>query len=117
LKPRFQADNDLDNAIRKGVLRREPAIDFQSAQAASLDSTADLDVLRRAAEQGRIVISHDVTTMPIAFAELVESGLKCPGIFLVPQSASVRDVVEGIVLIWLASEAAEWDGRIVWLPM
>jgi hypothetical protein len=31
VKIRFQADEDLDQAIVNGVLRREPSVDFQTA--------------------------------------------------------------------------------------
>ena len=37
MRIRFQADNDLNKAIVRAVVRREPAIDFRSAQAAGLD--------------------------------------------------------------------------------
>jgi hypothetical protein len=59
VKPRFQADNDLRNSIRTGVLRREPSIDFQSALAAGLHNLSDPDVLLLATAQGRILISDD----------------------------------------------------------
>jgi hypothetical protein len=59
VRPRFQADNDLRSAIRTGVIRREPSIDFQSARSARLDGLPDLEVLRLAAHEGRILISHD----------------------------------------------------------
>jgi hypothetical protein len=59
LKPRFQADNDLRNSIRTGVLRHEPSIDFQSALAAGLDGRPDPEVLRLAMKQDRILISRD----------------------------------------------------------
>jgi hypothetical protein len=36
VKPRFQADADLNEDIVKGVLRREPGIDFQTATSAGL---------------------------------------------------------------------------------
>ena len=37
MRIRFQGDNDLNKAIVRAVVRREPAIDFRSAQAAGLD--------------------------------------------------------------------------------
>jgi hypothetical protein len=40
LSIRFQADNDLKRIIVDATLRREPEVDFQTAQAAQLD---DLD--------------------------------------------------------------------------
>jgi hypothetical protein len=117
LKPRFQADNDLDTAIRRGVLRREPSIDFQSAAAAKLDAVPDLAVLRSAAAQGRILVSHDVTTMPAAFSELKLTGETSPGVFLVPQATPIGAVVDSLVLIWMVSDAMEWHNRLVWLPL
>ena len=49
MKVRFQADNDLNKIIVKAALRREPMLDFQSAQAAQLDGVPDPEVLARAA--------------------------------------------------------------------
>jgi len=42
---RFVADADLNADIVKGVLRREPAIDFRTAVSAGLRVRADLEVL------------------------------------------------------------------------
>ena len=85
---RFQADNDLKRIIVDATLRREPRIDFQTAQAARLDGLDDEAVLRLAASQSRILVSHDKRTMPAALASFVASGGTSPGVLLViPQSA------------------------------
>ena len=57
---RFQADNDLKFAIVKAVRRREPAIDFASAQESGLDGLSDPDVLDRAAGDGRAQLGHAI---------------------------------------------------------
>jgi hypothetical protein len=49
VKLRFQADADLNEDIVKGVLRREPGIDFQTATSAGLRGLSDLEVLALAA--------------------------------------------------------------------
>jgi predicted nuclease of predicted toxin-antitoxin system len=59
VKLRFQADADLNEDIVKGVLRREPGIDFQTATSDGLRGLSDLEVLALAAEEGRILVSHD----------------------------------------------------------
>lgn len=117
MKVRFQADNDLRTAIVKGVWRREPAVDFRSAQSANLDSIRDLDVLHRAAVEGRILVSHDVNTMPASFERFIGSGNRSPGLFLVPQGTRAGAVIESLLLVWLASESSEWEDRLVWLPL
>jgi len=117
VKCRFQADNDLRSSIRAGVLRREPSIDFASAAAGRLDAIADPEVLSLAAVQGRILISHDENSMPGHFTEYLNAGNHSPGVLMVPQGAPVGRVIESIVLIWMASDAAEWIDRIAWLPI
>ena len=62
---RFQADNDLKAVIVDATRRREPGIGFQTAQSAGLDRLDDETVLRLAASQGRILVTHDKRTMPL----------------------------------------------------
>ena len=46
---RFQADADLNAEIVAGVLRREPSMDFQTADEANLRRVPDPEVLALAA--------------------------------------------------------------------
>jgi hypothetical protein len=75
-KIRFQADEDFRMRIVRGLLRRQPLIDFQMVPAASLKGTSDPALLAFAAERGRVLVSHDLTTMPTHFA-LVSIALVC----------------------------------------
>jgi hypothetical protein len=98
VKIRFQADNDLRNAIRTGVIRREPSIDFRSAQEAQLDGIPDQEVLRIAAERGRILVSHDENSMPGHFQVFLAEGNRSPGVLIVPQQAATGAVIESVLL-------------------
>jgi len=116
VKPRFQADADFNEDIVSGVLRRVPEIDFQTANEAELENLSDPEVLARAANEGRILVSHDRRTMPIHFGEFIETQIS-PGIFLVSQDAEIRKVIEDLILIWAASEAEEYVNSIRTLPL
>jgi hypothetical protein len=95
LSIRFQADNDLKRIIVDATLRREPRIDFQTAQAARLDDLDDEAVLRLAGSQSRIL-----------------------GVLLViPQSAPIREVVEALILIWADERAEDWRNLIAKIPL
>ena len=73
----------------------------------------DLAVLRQAASENRILVSHDKRTMPQAFATLLHEGIESPGIFLViPQNAGIQRVSESLILAWAASDSVEWKNRI-----
>ncbi len=117
MKVRFLADADLNKAIVSGVLRRQPSLDFLTAQAAGLRDMKDADVLALAAEQQRVLVSHDVGTMPTHFRTFRSDGKHSAGVLLVPQSLDVGTAIEEILLIWLASEALEWENRLEWLPL
>ena len=113
---RFLADADLNQAIVIGALGREPALDFLAATEADLEGQSDPAVLEFAAEQSRILVSHDTSTMPLHFSDRLRSGRMSPGVFLVRQRASVGQVVEALLLVWSASEPGEWAGQIHYLP-
>lgn len=117
MKVRFLADADLNRAIVSGVLRREPSLDFLTAQAARLRNMSDPEVLVLAEEQQRVLVSHDVGTMPGHFRTFRSAGKQSSGVFLIPQSLDVGTAIDELILIWLASEAAEWKNRLEWLPL
>lgn len=116
MKVRFQADADLNQIIVKATLRREPTIDFQTAQAAKLSGLEDEEVLTIAARGDRLLVTHDRKTIPHHFAKFIMSQ-DSPGVLIVPQKLPVANVVEDLILIWSASEAEEWRNRIRSLPL
>jgi predicted nuclease of predicted toxin-antitoxin system len=113
---RFQADEDFNQTIVLAIIRREPGIDFQTATQAGLKGRQDPEVLAFSAKTGRILVTHDVKTMPGHFARLIQE-VTSPGVLLVPQHLSIAEAVEEIVLLWYATDASEWTNRIVWLPL
>lgn len=117
MKPRFQTDADLRFEIVSGVLRREPAVDFQSAQQRLPAGTSDPLVLLTAANEGRIVVSHDVRTMPRHFHRFLEQHRTSPGVFLIPQAVTTSDAIEELVMIWAVSSGQEWQSQLIWLPL
>jgi hypothetical protein len=115
LKLRFQADADLDPAIGRGLKRREPAIDFLEAAGAIPEGTDDIAVLRIAAEDGRVLLSGDVTTMPSHFARFIAEH-DSPGLVLIPSRRLIREAIEGILVIWLNWSTEHLRNQARWLP-
>ena len=60
---RLLADADLNFAIVTGARLRDSRIDFLSAAEATLEGIGDPEVLALAARQGRILVSHDTSTI------------------------------------------------------
>ena len=99
MKIRFQANADLNHVILLAVVRREPALDFQSAVAARLAGLPDPAVLALAARENRVLVSHDQTTMPAHFARFVASE-SSPGLIIVPQHLPPAAAAGNAMLIW-----------------
>lgn len=116
MKIKFQADADLNAKIVHALLRREPNIDFQLADAAGIREMTDPDVLEYSAHAGRVLVSHDYHTMPAHFANYI-SMHQSPGVFLLAQDLPIRFAVEEILTIWETSEAEEWVNRLQYLPL
>ena len=113
---RFLADEDLDSAIVDGLRSREPAIDILDSKRAGYRGIKDPLLLEIAAQQERILISHDRRTMTGYFRERLATGKSSPGLFFVPQRIAVGDVIESLVLIWSASQSGDWLNTIAYLP-
>jgi predicted nuclease of predicted toxin-antitoxin system len=75
---RLLIDQDLDHVILRGLLLRVPNLDVITAHQAGLSNASDSEVLAWAAEQERIVITHDRRTMPYhATSRNSQSGEGC----------------------------------------
>lgn len=116
MKIRFQADADFKQAILRGVLRREPGMDFQTASVAGLSGLTDLEVLAIAAQDSRVIVSHDQRTMPHYFSEFIATQTS-PGLIIIPQKILIAVAVEELLLIWVASSPDEWINRVCRLPL
>jgi hypothetical protein len=115
LKIRFQADADIDPDIRKGLLRREPSIDFRPAAGTIPDGALDPKVLRIAAEDGRVLVSGDLRTMHVHFHGFAATH-ESPGVLLIPSSRSIGAAIEGLLFVWLNWTPDDLRNRIQWLP-
>lgn len=116
MRVRLQADADFNHDIVRAVLRRDSNADFQSAAEAGLRGLDDLAVLALAAEQGRILVTHDHKTMRHHFATFVMSNTS-PGVLVIRQKVPVVVAAESLLEVLGASEADEWANRIAYLPL
>jgi hypothetical protein len=103
----FLADEDFDNDIVRGMLRRLPSLDILRAQDVGLSGTVDPIVLEWAAQEGRVLLTHGVSTMTGHAYARVSSGLPMPGVFAVGQLAPIREVIEDLLLLAECSHPGE----------
>jgi predicted nuclease of predicted toxin-antitoxin system len=115
---RLLADENVDYDLVRGVLRRRPEFDFIRVQSVGLTQTVDPDILAWAARERRIIVTHDVKTMPGFARERMSRGEPMAGLFIVHQEgAALSKVIDDLLLLDDCSETAEWANQILYLPL
>jgi hypothetical protein len=111
------ADENFNNDIVRGILRRDPTIDIVRVQDVGLAGADDPMVLEAAAQMGRVLLTHDVETITHFAYERVRQGLPMPGVFEVSRRIQLAQVIEDIMLIAECSVPGEWEGQVRYLPL
>jgi hypothetical protein len=111
------ADENLNGDIVRGLLLRRADLDIARVQDFSLSGLDDADVLAWAAEQQRIVLTHDRATMPDYAFQRVVAKEPMPGLFVINDRLPVGHAIDEILLLDECSAQAEWHGRVVYLPI
>jgi predicted nuclease of predicted toxin-antitoxin system len=78
---RLAADENFNAGIVRGLLRRLPGLDIVRVQDVGLSGADDPAVLEWAAREGRIVLTHDMSTLVSLALERVAIGQPMPGVF------------------------------------
>jgi hypothetical protein len=114
---RLAADENFNADIVRGLLRRLPGLDIVRVQDAGLSGADDPVVLEWAAREGRIVLTHDISTL-VSFAfEGAAAGRPMPGVFAARSSGPIGSTIEDLVLLAECSVHDEWEGQVRFLPL
>jgi hypothetical protein len=114
---KFLADENLHGTHVQALRRRSPQLDLVRAQNTDQSGVDAPTVLAWAAEEGRTLLTHDVTTMTAFAYDRVRVNLRVPGVFEVDQRAPIARLVEDLLLLAERSLAGEWEGQVHYLPL
>ena|SRR5687767_999969 len=78
-------------------------------------ASQDPDIIRWAARENRILISLDEHTLAGHLMAFMAAGNHSPGI-LIPRAVPLIELVEFLACIAHASEPAEWQDQITYIP-
>ena len=114
---RLLIDQDFDQDILCGLLRRIPDLDVVTAHEIGLSAASDPDLLAWAAETSRILVTHDRKTMPGHAAERIDAGESMPGVFIVSRRLSIAQVIDDLEIMVACSQDDEWENVVKFLPL
>jgi Domain of unknown function (DUF5615) len=114
---RLVSDENFNGDIVRGLLRRHPELELVRVQDVGLMQTPDPDILEWAASAMRVLLSHDVSTVPPAAYQRVADGKPMPGVFIVPDRMPIGQAIDEIVFLSLDLEPDEWKDQVLFLPL
>lgn len=113
---RLLIDQDLDHDILRGLIRRIPQLDAVTTFEIGMSEAADDELLTWAGRDGRVIVTHDRTTMPVHAGNLMREGKQIAGLFVVPRRLPLHQVLDDLELLITCSENEEWLNVIRYLP-
>jgi hypothetical protein len=114
---RWAADENLNNDVLRGLLRRKPDADIARIQDVGLSGADDPTILEWVAQNKRVLLTHDASTMTHYAYQRVRAGKSMPGRFQVSRDISIGMVIEDLVLLTECSLEGEWEGQVRYLPL
>jgi hypothetical protein len=109
-------DEDFNGRIIRGILLRRPDVNLVRVKDIGLLGAEDPAILEAAAEQSRLLLTHDARTMPVHVRNRLAAGSRLPGVFIVDDLAPIGACIEDIVLILECSAEGEWEDQMHYLP-
>ncbi|HEY4423220.1 MAG TPA: DUF5615 family PIN-like protein [Pyrinomonadaceae bacterium] len=114
---RLLTDENVDNNIMRGLARRLPQLDFVSVRDVGLAGSPDLVLLRWAANEQRILLTHDFKTLVRDANQLVAEGEPMAGVIFVPEQLEIGRAINDLVIVLECSTESDMRDRIERLPL
>lgn len=113
---RFASDENFNNDLLRRLWRLIPTIDIVRVQDVGLTNTLDTLILEWAATENRILLTHDLRTIPKFAYERINKGLTVAGVFAINEYALRHEVTNDLVIIVECSSQHEWINTVTYLP-
>lgn len=113
---KFLFDEHIDPAIVRGLLREDETLDIVETRL-ELGGTSDESLIEWCTEQNRLLVTRDVNTLVGAAYKRIEEGVPTCGVIVLRQGASLRSIIQDLLLLAKASNVDEWANQILYLPL
>ena len=99
------ADHDLNEDILRALLARRGTLDILRVREIGPRTMPDDAVLEYASENGRIVLTHDRTTMPDELWRRMATGSLVPVVIVIPRDLSPGRVADELLAVFDSDDA------------
>jgi hypothetical protein len=110
-------DENFNQRILRGLRLRVPSLDFVLVQATAMQGLQDPPLLHEAAVLRRVLITHDLKTVPRHAYARVAAGEPMPGIIAVPDDLPIGQAIEHLHVVVECCGEHELDNQVLYLPL
>ncbi len=114
---RFVADENFDSHVVTGLRIAMPGFDIIRIQDTEISGRPDPIVLEWAAKEERILLTHDVQTMPNYAYDRVRANLPMPGVIEIAEELSIGEAIAELSIMIGASTADEFENQVKYVPI
>ncbi len=114
---KYLTDENLNGRITRAILRACPELDLVRVQDVGLREADDPAILEWAAQERRILITHDVSTVTAYAYERVLADLPMSGVIEINPFASFQTVIQDFIILNECSEENEWENQVFYIPL
>lgn len=113
---RFASDENFNGHILKAIQVRLPDVDIVRVQDTNMYQASDPELLEWLADENRILLTHDVKTIPGYVYERIYAGLPVPGVIEVRESVSMGQILDELEVLMGAGTPEDFENIIYYIP-
>lgn len=114
---KFLTDENYNHDFLRALIRQNPTLDIVRVQDTGLNGWDDPSLLDWAAENQRIMLTHDRNTMVGYAYDRVRLGQPMPGVFVMRDDLPINQVVDDVLTLAECSLDGEWEGQVRYIPL
>lgn len=114
---RFATDENFDGRLLEGLKARLPELDIARVQDTNMMGASDPELLNWLADEERILLTHDVETIPRFVYERIRAGLPVPGIIEVKRSFPLGRLIDELEVMIGAGKPEDFENLIRYISV
>ena len=111
----FLADENVESYLVAALEVRMPSVHITSVHDIGLAATDDRAILEWAANNERLIVTRDISSMRAYANARVESGMRMPDLVIIQSTRTIAEILESLEEIALYSLEGEWEGQVLFI--
>ena len=111
------ADQNFNGKILRGIKLRISELDCVATYEIGMEKYSDYDLLTFAANENRIILTHDAKTFPDFAYKKIAKGEKMYGVIVVSDQCPIGQAIDEIEISLICIDESEWENNVVRIPL